>query len=74
VSEHDAVVARNVSLYPEQHAVLIQVAKDTGLGNVSAALRYIITDWVKLKRAAVEAATPNDGYETTAFARAGEVR
>lgn len=40
---------RNVSLYPEQEAILFQVAKDNGLGNVSAALRYIVTDWVRLR-------------------------
>ena len=40
---------RNFSLYPEQEAVLVQVAKDNGLGSVSAALRFVVTDWVRLR-------------------------
>jgi predicted DNA-binding ribbon-helix-helix protein len=45
----DKRIGQNISLYPEQLAVLLQVAKDNGLGNISAANRMIITDWVRLR-------------------------
>lgn len=46
------VTPRSVSMFSEQWAVLRQVAKDTGLGSVSAAARYVITDWQRLKKQA----------------------
>lgn len=49
MTDQPNMVARNFSILPEQEAVLIQVAKDMGLGSVSAGLRYIITDWMRLK-------------------------
>lgn len=42
------------TLYDEQRAVLVQVAKDNGLSQ-SAALRMIISEWVRLRAA-------QDGY------------
>ncbi len=52
----------NLSLYPRQKAILIQVAKEQGFETVSAAVRYIIHDWVALKSAAIrEAAAPTSG-------------
>ncbi len=51
----------NISLYPRQRALLIQVAKEQGLETVSAAARYIIHDWVALKSAAIRAATVDGG-------------
>jgi len=41
----EQVVPRNVSLYPNDWAVVNQVAKDTGQRSYSGALRFIITDW-----------------------------
>ena len=45
------VVTQNLSIYPEDRAVLHQVAEDYGLASVSAAARFIIRDWVKMKQA-----------------------
>lgn len=41
-------LTESFSLYQEQSDLLTQVAKDYGLGR-SAALRYIITDWARLR-------------------------
>lgn len=46
---------RNFSLYPEQEALLLQVAKDFGLGSMSAALRFVVHDWLRLR-------AEKDGY------------
>lgn len=46
---------RNVSIYPVQEAMLIQFAKENGL-SVSAALRFILNDWLRMKREALEQA------------------
>jgi len=43
------VEGRNVSMYPQQWAVVHQVAKDTGLASTSAGLRFIIHDWQRVK-------------------------
>jgi len=42
------VMARNVSMYPEDWAVVWQVAKDTGQ-SASGGLRLIIREYVALK-------------------------
>lgn len=44
------VITQNLSLYPTDRAVLHQVAKDRGLGSVSAAARYIIREWLEAKQ------------------------
>lgn len=43
----EGYVTQNLSLYPQDRAVLHQVAKDLGLNSISAAARYIIRDWLK---------------------------
>lgn len=57
--DSQAVKARNVTLYPTDWAVAIQVAKEYGLGSVSAGLRFIIRDWQRLKAAAEYKARPH---------------
>lgn len=44
------VITQNLSLYPTDRAVLHAVAKDRGLGSVSAAARYIIREWMESKQ------------------------
>ena len=51
------VIPLHVSIHPEQHAVIVHVSKDIASDNLSATVRYIVTDWVRMKRAAFEAAT-----------------
>jgi hypothetical protein len=49
------VVPRNVSLYPDDWAVVRQVAKDTGQRSMSGGLRFIIADWTRrVSREALE--------------------
>jgi len=55
------VVTQNLSIYPEDRAVLHQVAKDYGLASLSAAARFIIRDWVKMKQ------TGEDGHLARAW-------
>ena len=50
VERDKAAKGRNLSLYPEQEAVLVQTAKEFGLGTMSGALRFVIVDWVRLRR------------------------
>jgi hypothetical protein len=45
----EKVIPRNVTLFESDLATLRQVSKDNGLASMSAALRYIINDWKKLK-------------------------
>ncbi len=52
---------RNISLYPEQVDVLEQVAKDIG-GNFSAAVRYIVSDWVRSKAPQYAPPAPQSEY------------
>lgn len=42
-------IPRNFTLYEPDMATLHQVGKDNGLASLSAALRYIIHDWKKMK-------------------------
>ena len=46
---HERVVARSVSLYPAQWALLNGWARDNNEGNVSLALRRIIHEWAECK-------------------------
>ena len=48
----------NTTVASDSLILLYQVAQETGLPNVGVALDYIVTDWKKLKRAAVETASP----------------
>ena len=47
--EDQLTEARNITMYPLDWATATQVAKDNGLGSVSAGLRFIIRDWIRLK-------------------------
>ena len=62
-SDRAVVSVKGISLYPEQDAVIAQFAKESGLG-YSAAIRFIIQDWVKLKRSAIQAAAPTNHDHT----------
>ena len=42
-------IPRNFTLYEPHMNTLYQVEKDNGLASLSAALRYIIHDWKKMK-------------------------
>jgi hypothetical protein len=53
--ELELVKNRNFSIYPVQEAMLIQFAKENGL-SVSAALRFILKDWMRMKRSKIRAA------------------
>ena len=48
------VEPRNISMYPEHWAVLHQICKEISLASVSAANRYVITDWQRLKQRELE--------------------
>lgn len=48
--EDQLTEARNITMYPLDWATATQVAKDNGLGSVSAGLRFIVRDWLRLKR------------------------
>lgn len=46
--ERGSIVAKHISMYPQDWAVVHQLAKDAGLSR-SAGLRYIVRDWLRLK-------------------------
>jgi hypothetical protein len=48
--EKSIVQVKGVSMYPEQWTLLQQLGKELGLNNVSAAMRWIIAEWQRLKR------------------------
>jgi hypothetical protein len=51
----DTLTTRNFAIRSDHEAMLIQFAKDDDR-SVSGALRFILDDWVSLKRAASAAA------------------
>ena len=53
-----------LTLYREQIQVLDQIAAEHGIRSRSAAARYIIADWKRLKAAALQAARPLDPAST----------
>jgi hypothetical protein len=53
------LTARNFAIRADQESMLVQFAIDDDR-SVSGALRYILDDWVSLKRAAIQAAAPVD--------------
>lgn len=57
-------VNKTFSIYPTHIAVIMQVAKDHGYSSLSAALRFIITDWVRRVRAEMEARQVEPGTVT----------
>jgi len=61
--EKELMKASSVTLYPVDWATAAQVAKDYGLTGVSAGLRFIIRDWLRLKR---QAAPGGNGGEEEA--------
>ena len=56
----ERVVPKNVTLYETDLAILRQAGKDNGLASLSAALRWIIHDWTKMKlrETSITAETP----------------
>lgn len=44
-------IRRSVSLYSVQDAAVVAKAKDSGLENYSAAMRMIITEWLRYEQA-----------------------
>ncbi len=42
-------IPRNFTLYEPDMATLHQVGKDNGLASMSAALRWLINDWKRMK-------------------------
>lgn len=55
----------NTTVAGDTLRTLNQVGKDTGLPNPGVTLDYIVTDWKRLKRAALEASAPCPGHEST---------
>ena len=53
----DETITQSYMIRPEQRTLLQRFARETDR-SVSAALRFIIDDWVNLKRTALEAAKP----------------
>ena len=58
--DDQARIIKTISLYPDQEAILIKAAKEFGLGSLSAAVRFVINDWVKTK--GTEFAAPQPDY------------
>jgi len=46
--DKSVMVARNLTIYPEQEEMLVHFAKEHGQ-TVSGALRYILNEWAHLK-------------------------
>ena len=55
----EQAVGRNISLYPTELAMLQQIAKDHGLGSISAAVRFVLHDWAKMKMAQTPTLAPH---------------
>jgi hypothetical protein len=55
-------IPRNVSMYPDQWALVESVAEDAGKLSLSAALRLILSEWQQLKAAGCQPPTdPSPG-------------
>jgi hypothetical protein len=61
----EQLTARNFAIRTDQEAMLVQLAKDDDR-SVSGALRFILDDWMSLKRAALQAAAPVEAEAVTA--------
>lgn len=48
----DNVIRLSISLYPEQYELLKRFARESGLENISAALRLIINEWARKREEA----------------------
>lgn len=57
MKEEQADVILNAVIRADQNAMLNQIAKDDDR-SVSGALRFILDDWLSMKKAAIHAATP----------------
>lgn len=57
--DREPITTRNFAIRADQEAMLVQFAKDEDR-SVSGALRFILDDWLALKRAALEAARPQE--------------
>jgi hypothetical protein len=64
MSDDNNVVRLTVSIQQEQANTIQQFAKDSGVGNVSAALRLIITEWANNRKA--KTGCPVSGCEAQA--------
>jgi hypothetical protein len=58
--EQAKIVPKTVSLYPDDWAVVQQVAKDTGQRSMSGGLRFIIADWARRAGREVSLSTDHD--------------
>ena len=47
----ERAVGRNVSLYPREWTMFRQIAEDHGLSSMSAAVRFVLHDWARMKAA-----------------------
>lgn len=55
----DNLITRNFAIRTDQEAMLMEFAKEQDR-SVSSGLRYILDDWVGLKRAAIESSRPQE--------------
>ena len=46
----EQVIPRNISMYPEDWAIVDEVRKQYGYQGRSGAVRFIIRDWARLRR------------------------
>jgi hypothetical protein len=61
----ERAIGCNISLYPTERAMLKQIAKDHGLGSISAAVRFVLHDWMKLRKPSSNSPRETGGEETT---------
>jgi len=47
----EKVKTKAITLRPSEVAILHQIGKDYGLASFSAAVRFVLADWMKMKRA-----------------------
>jgi len=65
MKEDQGDVVLNAIIRTDQKAMLNQIAKDDDR-SVSGALRFILDDWVEIKKAALQAATPAEAEKVSA--------
>ena len=42
---------KSIMLFPSEIATFHQIAKDFGLASLSAAVRFVLNDWMRMKKA-----------------------
>jgi hypothetical protein len=65
MKEDQSDVVINAVIRPDQKAMLNQIAKDDDR-SVSGALRFVLDDWVEMKKRAIQAAAPTETETLTA--------